>query len=97
MSANWSPQLRKFCELVDVRAPWASLAKVRLPTPRPTPDGANAAIRTLGADIAMAAAIPEVDVVHSHTWYAQFAGIIAGQFQDIPTVVTAHSLEPDRP
>ena len=45
----------------------------------------------------MAAAIPEVDVVHAHTWYAQFAGIIAGRLQDIPTVVTAHSLEPDRP
>jgi len=61
------------------------------------PAGANGAIRTLGADVAMAAAVPEVDVVHAHTWYAQFAGIIAGLFQDIPTVVTAHSLEPDRP
>ena len=61
------------------------------------PAGANGAIRTLGADISMAAAIPEVDVVHAHTWYAQFAGIIASQYQDIPLVVTAHSLEPDRP
>ena len=45
----------------------------------------------------MAAAIPPVDVIHAHTWYAQFAGIVAGKFQDVPLVVTAHSLEPDRP
>jgi glycosyltransferase involved in cell wall biosynthesis len=51
----------------------------------------------LGADVSMAAAVPEVDVIHAHTWYAQFAGIIAGRLLDVPTVVTAHSLEPDRP
>jgi starch synthase len=65
--------------------------------PETYPEGANGAIRTLGADVAMAAAIPEVDVIHAHTWYAQFAGIIASEFQDVPLVVTAHSLEPDRP
>ncbi|WP_022909604.1 glycogen synthase [Aestuariimicrobium kwangyangense] len=65
--------------------------------PETFPEGANGAIRTLGADVSMAAAVPEVDVVHAHTWYAQFAGIIASKYQDIPLVVTAHSLEPDRP
>ncbi|CAI9400131.1 glycogen synthase [Aestuariimicrobium sp. T2.26MG-19.2B] len=65
--------------------------------PETFPEGANGAIRTLGADVSMAAAVPEVDVVHAHTWYAQFAGIIASRYQDIPLVVTAHSLEPDRP
>ncbi len=90
------PELRKLCDFVDVQAMGEPRegATAHLEN---YPDGANAAIRTLGADVAMAAAIPEVDVIHSHTWYAQFAGIIAGQFQNIPTVVTAHSLEPDRP
>ena len=90
------PQLRKFCDFVDVQC-MGEPREGATAHAEDYPPGANAAIRTLGADVAMAAAIPEVDVVHAHTWYAQFAGIIAGQFQDIPTVVTAHSLEPDRP
>jgi starch synthase len=62
----------------------------------PSPD-ANAAIRILGTDVAMANAVPSVDVVHSHTWYANFAGLLVSKFQDIPHVVTSHSLEPHRP
>lgn len=90
------PQLRKFCDFVDVQA-MGEPREGATAHPENYPEGANGAIRTLGADVAMAAAVPEVDVIHAHTWYAQFAGIIAGQFQDVPTVVTAHSLEPDRP
>src|SRR5690606_22923400 len=37
------------------------------------------------------------DVVHSHTWYANFAGHLASQLHGIPHVLTAHSLEPLRP
>ena len=90
------PQLRKFTDFVDVQC-MGEPRDGATAHAEDYPQGANAALRTLGADIAMAAAIPEVDVVHAHTWYAQFAGIIAGRLQDIPTVVTAHSLEPDRP
>jgi starch synthase len=61
------------------------------------PEGANAALRVFGADLSMTAAIPSVDLVHSHTWYANLAGHLTGLFQDIPHVVTAHSLEPHRP
>jgi alpha-maltose-1-phosphate synthase len=61
------------------------------------PSGANAALRVFGADLSMTAAIPEVDLVHSHTWYANLAGHLTGLLQDIPHVVTAHSLEPHRP
>ncbi|MFV0405525.1 MAG: glycogen synthase [Propioniciclava sp.] len=90
------PQLRKFTDSVDVQAmgeprPGATTH------PEDWPADANAALRTVGADVSMAAAIPEVDVLHAHTWYAQFAGMLASQLQDIPLVVTAHSLEPDRP
>ncbi|MDR0990479.1 MAG: glycogen synthase, partial [Propionibacteriaceae bacterium] len=65
--------------------------------PENYPEGANAALRVLGTDIAMAAAVPEVDLVHSHTWYANLAGLVAGKFHSIPHVVTSHSLEPHRP
>jgi alpha-maltose-1-phosphate synthase len=61
------------------------------------PAGANAALRVFGADLSMAAAVPAVDLVHSHTWYANLAGHLIGLLQDIPHVVTAHSLEPHRP
>jgi starch synthase len=61
------------------------------------PPGANAALRVFGADLSMVAAIAEVDLVHSHTWYANLAGHLAGLLHDIPHVVTAHSLEPHRP
>src|SRR5215204_4352579 len=61
------------------------------------PAGANAALRVFGADLSMVAAVPDVDLVHSHTWYANLAGHLAGLLQDIPHVVTAHSLEPHRP
>ena len=61
------------------------------------PPGANAALRVFGADLSMTAAVPAVDLVHSHTWYANLAGRLTGLLQDIPHVVTAHSLEPHRP
>lgn len=61
------------------------------------PPGANAALRVLGTDVAMANAIGEVDVIHSHTWYANFAGLVGSKLLDVPHVVTSHSLEPHRP
>ena len=59
--------------------------------------GANAAIRTLGVDLAMVGGCAGADVVHSHTWYANMAGHLASLIHDVPHVVTAHSLEPMRP
>jgi starch synthase len=60
-------------------------------------DGANAALRTLAADLAMADTTPQCDIVHSHTWYANMGGHLAKLLHDIPHVVTSHSLEPQRP
>ncbi|MDP9116820.1 MAG: glycogen synthase [Actinomycetota bacterium] len=58
---------------------------------------ANAAIQTLGIDLEMAAAVGNADVLHSHTWYANMAGVLGAQLHGIPHVLTAHSLEPQRP
>jgi starch synthase len=60
-------------------------------------EGANAALRTLGANVAMAAGCEGADLVHSHTWYANAAGQLAKTLYGIPHVVTTHSLEPLRP
>lgn len=58
---------------------------------------ANGAMKTLSTGLRMADAAAGLDVVHSHTWYAGLGGHLAGQLHEIPHVVTAHSLEPDRP
>ncbi|QCW51508.1 glycogen synthase [Nocardioides dongxiaopingii] len=59
--------------------------------------GANGALRTLGVDLTLADACAGSDLVHSHTWYANMAGHLAGLLHGVPHVVTAHSLEPLRP
>ncbi len=59
--------------------------------------GANAALRTMGVDLEMAAGCAGADVVHSHTWYANLAGHVAKLLHGVPHVVTTHSLEPLRP
>lgn len=58
---------------------------------------ANAALQTMGVDLMIADALAGADLVHSHTWYANFAGYIGSMLHGIPHVVTAHSLEPLRP
>ncbi|GGL07563.1 glycogen synthase [Sphaerisporangium melleum] len=58
---------------------------------------ANSALQVLGVDLEMAAACEGADVVHSHTWYANFAGHMAKLLYGVPHVVTTHSLEPLRP
>lgn len=37
------------------------------------------------------------DIVHCHTWYTHFGGILAKLTYGVPLVVTVHSLEPLRP
>jgi starch synthase len=60
-------------------------------------DASNAALQTLATDLSMVSDIAGADLVHSHTWYANFAGQIAGALHGIPHLITAHSLEPLRP
>jgi len=59
--------------------------------------GANAALRILSTDLAITAAVSAAELVHSHTWYANMAGRWSQLLYDVPHVVTAHSLEPQRP
>ena len=39
----------------------------------------------------------DADVVHLHTWYSHFGGVLAKLNYGIPLVLTVHSLEPLRP
>lgn len=56
-----------------------------------------AALRTLSVDLLMAHATRSAEIVHTHTWYANFAGHLAKLLYGIPHVMTSHSLEPLRP
>lgn len=58
---------------------------------------ANPALQVMSTDLAMAASLEGVTLVHSHTWYANLAGHVAKLLHGVPHVVTSHSLEPQRP
>jgi len=95
-------------ELSAVLRPHADVRVRCFDGPRPDPGvtgydvpdtlaGANAALRTLGVDLAMADDVAGADLVHSHTWYANLAGHLGSLLHGVPHVITAHSLEPLRP
>jgi len=88
--------VRVHCFGAERPPPYDEPGVVAYPDP-PELAGANAALRTMGVDLAMAAGCAGTDVVHSHTWYANLAGRVAQLLYGVPHVVTTHSLEPLRP
>ncbi|HTT92221.1 MAG TPA: glycogen synthase [Acidimicrobiales bacterium] len=67
--------------------PWAALAK----------SGKGAALRAVSVDLLMAENVEGADLVHTHTWYANFGGFLSQILYGLPHVMTSHSLEPLRP
>lgn len=55
------------------------------------------ALRAMAINLSMTAVSADLDLVHSHTWYANLGGHLTAMIRDIPHVVTTHSLEPLRP
>ena len=60
-------------------------------------DKLKSVFKTLSTCLQMNADLIDADVVHCHTWYAHFAGIVAKLCYGTPLVITTHSLEPLRP
>ena len=58
---------------------------------------ANPAVQAIATDLVIANNLLNVDVIHSHTWYANMAGHFGALLHGVPHVITAHSLEPLRP
>lgn len=71
-------------------APWAE-AKTN------TDPRFGGALDAVYRNLAMAKDNLDASVVHSHTWYVQFAGFLAKKLWGVPFVLTTHSLEPLRP
>ncbi|CAN2192006.1 RfaG Glycosyltransferase [Candidatus Nanopelagicaceae bacterium] len=57
----------------------------------------NPALQAIATDLAIASNLGDVDLIHSHTWYANMAGHTASLLYGTPHIVSAHSLEPLRP
>ena len=57
----------------------------------------SGALDAIYRNLGMAKDNLDASVVHSHTWYVQFAGFMAKKLWGIPFVLTTHSLEPLRP
>ena len=60
-------------------------------------DDVNPALQTMATNLAMVSDVAGSSLVHSHTWYTNFAGQVASELHGIPHLITAHSLEPLRP
>jgi glycogen synthase len=60
-------------------------------------DKLKAVFKTLSTSLVMNAEEIDADIVHCHTWYSHFAGIMAKLCYGLPLVITTHSLEPLRP
>ena len=77
---------------------------VRVRRYRPTLQGTGApdprlakALEVLSCNANMVSDPVEADVVHTHTWYTNFAGALAKRLYRAHLVATVHSLEPLRP
>ncbi len=60
-------------------------------------DKLKAVFKTLSTCLSMNSDEIDADIVHCHTWYSHFAGIMAKLCYGVPLVITTHSLEPLRP
>jgi starch synthase len=90
------PELRKRCD-VEVHCFGSPRPQAHNHTAAPELATANQTLQTLSVNLGMADALADVDLVHSHTWYANMGGHLAHLLHGIPHVITAHSLEPRRP
>jgi starch synthase len=111
ITKEWPPEVyggagTHVAELVAALAPLADVTVRCFGRPRadavayPVPEAfadANPALQTVATDLEIARDLTDVDVAHSHTWYANLAGHLTGLLAGVPHVVTAHSLEPSRP
>ncbi len=63
----------------------------------PQDDRFQKIFKPLDINIQWAADLNDVDVIHCHTWYSHFGGVLASRLLQCPLILTTHSLEPHRP
>ena len=80
------------------RSPGLIVDGVRPPVKIPAQDPRHGKLfDTLTQNLVMSGMATDLDIVHCHTWYSHFAGCLVKYLQNVPLVLTTHSLEPHRP
>jgi glycogen synthase len=64
---------------------------------RPADPKYSKIIGPLDTNLQWAASVKDVSIVHCHTWYSHFGGVLISRLLQVPLVLTTHSLEPHRP
>jgi glycogen synthase len=81
-----------------VRTPTLVVDGVKVPVRIPAQDPRHAKFfDTIAQNLVMAGMASDLDIVHCHTWYSHFGGCLVKYLQNVPLVLTTHSLEPHRP
>jgi len=86
-------ELKKLCEL-SVHCFADSPSR---PFAEPEDQKFKKILEPLDTNLQWISAMRNIDIVHCHTWYSHFAGVLASRLYRIPLVLTTHSLEPHRP
>ena len=63
----------------------------------PADDRFQKIFKPLDINLQWAASLEDIDILHCHTWYSHFGGVLASKLLQKPLVLTTHSLEPHRP
>lgn len=63
----------------------------------PVDDRFHKILKPLDINLQWAASLSDVDILHCHTWYSHFGGVLSSKLLQKPLVLTTHSLEPHRP
>ncbi len=63
----------------------------------PEDDHFQKIFKPLDINLQWAASLKDIDVIHCHTWYSHFGGVLASRLLQCPLILTTHSLEPHRP
>jgi glycogen synthase len=80
------------------RSPTLLVDGIQAPCAIPADDPRHAKLfDTMMRNLVMSGRAADLDIVHCHTWYSHLAGCLVKYLQDVPLVLTTHSLEPHRP
>jgi starch synthase len=88
---------RSLAPLVDLTVHCEGADRPGAVAHRPWDALSDSVLRVFSTDLSMVQAVGGMDLVHSHTWYANLAGHLAALRYGIGHVATVHSLEPLRP
>lgn len=98
-------ELRKFCPIEarafgsqnDTEENLHALGFSKKLDLNPTDSRQNKILKPLDINLQWAASLNDVDVLHCHTWYSHFGGVLSSKLLQKPLILTTHSLEPHRP